>query len=102
MKQLAANWSPPEAYPAVLEEGENGWTLHFPDLQTSVSVPRLLRMEAGHVLMEGARSVRGVLRRRRLNGQLFPFASNPESVGGRVVLISTEGWDKVEEEDAPE
>jgi len=94
MTDLAERWLPPVAYPAVIDGPmDDGRTVvHLPDFQAAVTVA-----DPSDALTAAGVSVRRHLRHRMSNNQLFPFASDPRTLGSNVLMVSTAGWDRMEE-----
>ena len=94
MRDLAREWLPPTAYPAVIDGPmDDGKTLvHLPDFGLGIQV-----LDIEDAMHAARMAVRRHLRHRIANGQLFPFASKPETLGTGVIMVSTAGWDQMEE-----
>lgn len=91
---------PPAAYPALLDASENDvdFILTIPDLGLS------LRTTGFFAARDGAVAVRRALRERAAKGWPAPFPSKADALAGdgSLVMLPTDGWDRIEDEEVPE
>lgn len=84
---LADSWGPPEAYPAVITRTNGIVIYHFPDIPEAEGMVD----ESFFTLEYMSEQVDEVLRGRLLKKKLYPFASDPTTLEGEVVMVPVKG-----------